>query len=226
AAGKLGDDGTEVERYMGSPNTAPRAGLGARILRALGPRALSALTHVTTAAVGAVVTYVLMAHDPTQNDTTTDARAAASSMVAHAGYPRDPAPTETAAPTAGASPELRAIELPELREDAGAAEQTDADAGPSAADRNDTTGEQSLLDLGSTAFQSGYYENAIKVLREHAIKYPRGPYSVAREKLFTLALIRAGRKPEARQRIERIRQANPGSQLLAEFDAAMNASGP
>ena len=187
ASGKLRDDGTEVERYMGSPSAAPRARLGAR--------ALFALTHVTAAVGGAVVTYALMAHDPTQNDTTVDGRAA-SSMVAHVGHPRDPAPTETAAPSAGASPELSA--------DAPAAAQTDAGAGPSAAGRDDTAGEQSLFDLGSTAFQSGYYENAIKVLREHANKYPRGPYSAARERLLTLALIRAGRKPEARQRIERL----------------------
>src|SRR5512132_4116116 len=123
----------------------------------LGPRALFALTHVAAAAVSALVTYALMAHDPTQNDTTADGRAA-SSMVAHVGYPRDPASTETAAPSAGASPELRADVEPELSAGAGAAEQTDAGAGPSAAGRDDTGGEQARFDLGSTAFQSGYYE--------------------------------------------------------------------
>ncbi len=220
AAGKLKDDGTEVERYMGSPNAAPRAGLGARILRKIGPRALSALTHVAAAAGSAGVVYALMRHDPTQNDTTADARAAASSIVAHVGYPRDPAPTEAAAP------ELRAVELPELSADAGAAEQTDAGAGPSAAGRDDIAGEQSLYDLGSTAYQSGYYEDAIKVFREHANKYPQGQYSAWRERLFILALIRSGRTPEARQRIDRIRRASPGSPLLAEVDAAMNANGP
>ena len=223
AAGKLRDDGTEVERYMGSPNAAPGAGLGARILRTLGPRALSALTHVGAAAVSALVTYALMTHDPTQNDTTADARAAASSTVVHVEYSRGPAPTETAAPSAGA------VELPELRADAGgsgSAERTDAGSGPSVAGRDDIAGEQALADLGSTAFQSGYYEDAIKVFREHAKKYPQGQYSAMRERLFTLALIRAGRKPEARQRIERLRQASPESALLAEFDTAMSAAGP
>ena len=223
AAGKLGDDGTEVERYMGSPNATPRAGLGARILRTLGPRALFALTHVAAATVGAGVVYALMRHDPSQNDTTANARAAASSLVAHVGLPRDPAPTETAAPSTGVSELPELPELPELR----AVElSADAGAGPSAAGRDAVAGEQSLFDRGSTAFQTVSYEDAIKVLEEHANKYPRGPYSAARERLLTLALIRAGRKPEARQRIERLRQASPGSAFLAEFDAAMTTKSP
>ncbi|MEP7119551.1 MAG: sigma-70 family RNA polymerase sigma factor [Byssovorax sp.] len=223
AAGNLRDDGTDAERYMGSPNAAPPAGLGARILRTLGPRALSALTHVAAAAVSALVTYALMAHDPTQNATTAEARAAASSLVAPVAPSRDPSPTETAAPSAGAVelPELRADVEPALSVDAGAAERTDA--GPGAAGREDLAGEQSLFDLGSTAYQAGYYEEAIKAFREHASKYPQGHYSAARERLFTLALIRANRRPEARQRIERIRRANPASTLLAELDAAVNA---
>ena len=229
AEGKLGDDGTEVERYMGSPNAAPRTGLGARILRTLGPRALSALTHVAAAAGSALVTYALMRHAPTPIDTTADARAVASSMVAPVEYPRDPAPTDTAATSTGVSglPELPQLpELPELPELRAVELSADAGAGPSAAGREDTAGEQPLFDLGITAYQGGYYEDAIKILREHAIKYPRGPFSAARERLLTLALIRADRKPEARQRIERLRQASPGSPLLAEFDTAMTANGP
>ena len=228
ASGKLRDDGTDVARYMGSPNAAPRAGLGARLLRRLGPRALSTLTHVGAAAVSALVTYALMAHDPTPNATTAEARAAASSLVAPVESSRASAPTETAAPSAGtvARPELRAEVEPVLSADAGAAEQTDVSASPGDAGRADVAGEQSLLDRGSAAFQSGYYENAITVLREHAIKYPQGPYSAARERLFTLSLLRTGRKTEARQRIERLRRANPGSTLLAELDAAVNAHRP
>ena len=213
AAGKLRDDGTEVERYMGSPNVpVPRAGLGARILRTLSPRALPAFTHVAAAAASAGVVYALMRHDPTHPDTTADVRAAVSSMVARVEYPRDPAPSETAAPSTARS--------------AGTAPRTDAGSGPNAAGRDNLAGEQALFDRGSTAFQTGSYEDAIRVLREHAIKYPQGPYSAAREKLFTLALIHAGRKPEARQRIERLRRASPESALLAELDAAMNANDP
>jgi TolA-binding protein len=164
-----------------------------------------------------------MAHDPAQNATTAEAHAAASSLVAPVESSHDPAPTETAAPSAGPVelPELRADVDPALSIDAGAAERTDAGAG--AAGRDDLAGEQSLFDLGSTAYQGGYYEDAIKAFREHANKYPQGHYSAARERLLILALIRVGRSPEARQRIERIRRANPGSTLLAELDAAVNA---
>jgi RNA polymerase sigma-70 factor, ECF subfamily len=220
ATGKLGDDGTEVERYMGSPNAAPRAGLGARLLRRLGPRALSALTHVAAAAVSAVVTYALVAHDPTPNARTAEARAAASSQVAPVASSRGPATSETAAPSAGP------VELAALRADGEPVRSVDAGADPSAAGREDHAGEESLFDLGSTAYQGGHDENAIKVFREHASKYPQGPYSAARERLFILALLRVGRTPEARQRLERIRRANPGSPLLAELDAAVNAHGP
>lgn len=223
SAGKLGDDGTEVARYMGSPNAAPRARLGARILRALGPRAVSALSHVAAVAVGAGVTYALLKHDPTHEDATAEVRAA-SSLVAEVEYPRDPTPTGTAAPNTARS--SGAAEEIELRADAGSAERTDADSGPRAAGRDDIAGEQPLFDRGIAAYQGGYYEAAINAFREHASKYPRSRYRDSRERLFTLALIRAGRKPEARQRIERLRRSSPGSSLLAELDAAMTASDP
>jgi TolA-binding protein len=151
---------------------------------------------------------------------TAEARAASSSLVAPVGSSRASAPTETAAPSAGA------VALPELRADVEPVLGADAGAGPRDAGREDVAGEQSLFDRGSAAFQSGYYENAIKVLREHASKYPHGPYSAARERLVTLSLVRAGRKAEARQRIERLRRASPGSALVAELDAAVSAHGP
>ena len=207
AAGRLGDDGTEVPRYMGSPDVAPRARLAARILRALGPRVRSALTHVAAAAIGAVATYAPLGHDSTHADART-----ASSLVAGVEDSRNLAPTGTAAPSTARS--------------SGAVERTDAGSGPHTAGRDIIAGEQALIDFGTTAYQSGKYEVAIKVLREHANKYPRGQFSDAREKLFILALLRSGQKLEARQRIEWLRQASPGSPLLAELDAAMNVNDP
>ncbi|MEP7124053.1 MAG: sigma-70 family RNA polymerase sigma factor [Byssovorax sp.] len=219
SAGKLRDDGTEVARYMGSPGAAPRARLGARLLRALGPRTLSALSHVAALTVGAGVMYALMRHDPT----TAEARAA-SSLIAEVEYPRDPGPTGTAA-----SSTVRgsgAVEETELHADAGSAEQTDADSGASAAGGDHVAEEQPLFDRGIEAYDGGYYEAAIKAFREHASKYPRSRFRESRERLFTLALIGAGRKLEARQRIEQLRRSSPGSSLLAELDAAMTASDP
>lgn len=223
SAGKLRDDGTEVARYMGSPNSAPRARLGARIARALGPRAISALTHVAVAVVSVGVTYALMRHDPTHDDTIVDARTAPS-RVADVEDFREPGPTGTAAPSTALGP--GAVEEPDLRADAGVAERTDAGSGPSTAGRATIVREQALFDFGTTAYQSGNYEEAIKALREHASTYPRGHFSASRERLLALALIRAGQKPEARQRIERLRRASPGSPLLVELDAAMTSNGP
>lgn len=224
AAGKLRNEGTEVVRYMGSPSTMPPARSGARLLRALGPRSLSALTHVIAVTVGAGGMYALLRHDPPHEDATAEVRAAASSLVVSGGYSHDPAPPPIAAPSMARSSGAR--EERELDADAGVAEQTDASVDPSTADRDGITGEQVLFNRGSVAYQGGDDDAAITAFREHSTKYPRSKYSASRERLFTLALLHTGRKAEARQRIELLRRTSPGSALIAELDAALSANDP
>jgi RNA polymerase sigma factor (sigma-70 family) len=215
-AGKLRDDGPEVERYMGSADARPRPSLGARALRALGPRGLAALTHLGAAVLAAGLTYAFMRPDPSQKSMDAEARAAASSAVAQAGEPRGFAPTEAAAPsTAGSSSPIE--EAPS----AGAPERSDAGSGPSPA-RPDIAAEQGVFDLGTTAYQAGHFADAIKHFAEHARKHPRGQYAATRDRLWTLALIRTDRKTEARQRIEQLRRADPESKTVKELDAALS----
>lgn len=223
-AGNVGADRADGGRSVGSPNTAPRLPLGARVMRALGPRGLSALTHLAAAGVSAVVTYAFLKADPAHSDTALNAGAVPPSMIAHAGYSRDPDRAELPAPSA--ERRAGAVEEPERRADAGAAERTGAGSGPRGAARDDIAGETSLFDLGSTSYQSGHYADAIRAFREHARKYPRGQFSDPRDRLLTLALIHAGRRDEARQRVEGLRQTHPESPHLDDFDRAMKATDP
>lgn len=218
SAGELLDDGAEVPRYMGSPNIPRRPRLAARILRALGPRAVSALTHLGTAAIGGAVVYALMKPGPAHDSKTADVRAIATGV--RPVSPPGPAPADTAAPsTAGSS---GPVEEPELRPAAGAPERTGAGSGPSTTARPDVAAEQDIFDLGNTAYQAGAYEDAIKHFEEHARKHPRGRFAGPRDRLWTLALILTGRKTEARQRIDQLRRANPQSKTLTELEVALN----
>jgi RNA polymerase sigma-70 factor (ECF subfamily) len=209
AAGRLQDDGTEVERYMGTPDSAPRPNLLGRALRALGPRGISALTHLGVAAVSVLVTYAIMR--PTHQGTTKPP-AAASSVVARIGDPGDVAPTATAAPSAAGVDEARA--------DAGAAGRADAGT----AERDEITEEQALFDTGSNAYSAGRYADAIAAFQEQARKHPRSQYAGVRDRLLILSLIGAHRKAEASARIERLRRASPESAIIQELEAALRAA--
>jgi hypothetical protein len=216
AAGKLRDDGTDVPRYSGSPGPLTRPGLGARVLRAiLGPRGLPALTFAAGAAGGAALMYVLMrGHGGEHSDGALHARAEDGGTPIGAVF----APG-TASDAGAASPSL--TPAPDLRADGGA-ERTSAGAGPAASardqyDASDTTD----FDQASTAYQSGMYEDAVKAFREHARKYPRSLQAKMRDRLLTLALIHAGHKSEARERIEALRRTDPKNPLLGEFDLAL-----
>src|SRR5262249_22095961 len=128
AAGRIGDDGTQVERYMGVPRPAPPASVLPaspapasllprlpRALRALlDPRVSHALTGVGRAAGGAFITYLIMkgpAEPPHGSTVDARAHAAAAASVARLLGPEPlEAPEPQANPGAG-----------ELRPDAGPA---------------------------------------------------------------------------------------------------------
>jgi RNA polymerase sigma factor (sigma-70 family) len=238
AAGRLGDDGTEVQRYMGVPRTAPRAGSLVRALRALlDPRVSHALTAVASAVGGAFITYQIMngpadrPHALTDEARTREAAAATVALLLGPA-PIDVPASERSAP-AREAPELRAdAGVPAVRASSGApalrvdgdALELRPDAGPvaSAAARDDIAAEQLLYEQGSTLYQEGKFSDAIEAFQKHSSEHPGGRFAAARDRLWTLALIRAGRAAEARGRIERLRQTNPGSSALKEFEQALN----
>jgi len=218
AAGRLGKDGTEVQRYMGIPDAAARVGRLARAARALlDPRVSHVLTALVGAAGGGFVMYQIMkgpAQSPHEAAEAPRRGPAAASVALLSG----PAPMDAPA-SAGRSPIQEAPEppagtgAPELRPTAGET--------ASAALPEDITGEQALFDKGATEYQARNYSKAIKLLRRHAAEHPHGRYAPARDRLLILALIRDGHTAEARQRIEGLRRANPKSPALAELEEAL-----
>jgi RNA polymerase sigma-70 factor (ECF subfamily) len=238
AAGRLGDDGTAVERYMGVPNPVPRVGPLVRAVRALlDPRVLPSLTGLVGALGGALVTYAIMRAPPQHHHDTAVAatvhEAAAASVARLLGpAPIDAPPAERGAP-AQEAPELHAdarvvavrasVSAPPLHVDAHSSELR-PDAGPmsSAAARDDIAAEQAAYLKGSAFYQGGKYGLAIDAFEAHAREYPRGRFSSQRDRLWTLALIYAGRTAEARERIERLRQTSPDNPVLKEFDEALS----
>jgi RNA polymerase sigma factor (sigma-70 family) len=234
AAGRLGDDGTAVERYMGVPKPAPRVGPLGRALRPLlDPRVLPAVTGLLGAAGGAIVAFAIMRAPPGQPDGFAVAAHTGEAAAASSARLRGPASSDAPGPERSApapdTPELRAeAGAPAMRASSGAlaprvaagAPELRPDAGPAA--RDDLAREQALYDQGSTLYQEGKYSDAIEAFQKEANEHPGGRFAAARDRLWTLALIRAGRKDEARRRIERLRQANPESPLLRELDEAMN----
>jgi hypothetical protein len=201
-AGGQGDDRADVRR----------PGRGARALRALSdPRVSHALAAVMSAAGGAFMTYQVMTAPERRHDPGVDVPV----LGAESARPT-PSPGP---PSAGSS---AGEEARELRADAGAQERPDAGPPTSASARQNIAAEQALFDKGSTAYQDRDYAGAIEAFRAHAGKYPSGQYAEARDRLLTLALIRAGRTGEARTRIERLRRSTPESPLLGEFDDALN----
>jgi RNA polymerase sigma-70 factor (ECF subfamily) len=190
-------------------------GFGPRSLRALlGPRALPALTFALGTAGGAGGTYVLMRDHGGAN---TAGRAVAGSYTEHmpalAVLAPDPIPSGASEPGAAGSP------------GATAAASGRGDVGVMAPDRDDPK-DHADFDHASTAYQAGYYAEAIATFQEHARAYPRSPHGMMREKLWTLSLIRTGRTTEARQHIEQLRRANPMSPLVRELEAALPTESP
>lgn len=222
AAGRLGDDGTKVERYMGRPDAGPRRrGVLLRLVRPLlDPRVSHSLTAVAGAAGGALVMYAIMAGpgrrapDPVAEDRSRDA--VVSGFVLPAAPPESvqgtPAQTAAELHADAGAPELAGAAVSGVR----------APAGPGT--RENIAKEQALFNLGATLYQQGQYSRAIDTFRAHASEYPQGRYAHARERMWVLALISAGRRAEARRRIEQLRSSSPDSPLLGEFDQAMNKS--
>jgi RNA polymerase sigma factor (sigma-70 family) len=197
------------------PRTSGTRTIGPRALRAiLGPRGLPALTLAIGAAGGAGVMYAATHHDGgAADDAARAARARAHETPAVAVLVRDPPPTVEPANGAQGPGSTAASEL---RADAGAAERPDA--GQGAGSGSSGAADDALFDKGSTAYQLGYWADAIKAFRDHARTYPKSPHASSRERLLTLALISADKRAEAHQRIEALRRANAEARDLAEYD--------
>jgi RNA polymerase sigma factor (sigma-70 family) len=215
ARGRLGDDGTDLPGFTRLPPNPPGvvAETAGRVLRAvLRPRVLPALTGGLGAAAGAIVMYFVLAHTFAAREAAV--RASAAEQVRF---------TETAARlrTAPRSPDLPPLgaagEEPELCADAGAR----AAGATASTERSGIRDEARMFRQGVIAFQQRLYVDAITAFQDHARRFPGSEYAERREHLWALALIRAGRKAEARQRVERLRRSAPDSDLVKELTTAL-----
>lgn len=85
----------------------------------------------------------------------------------------------------------------------------------------DAAAERALLTKATSALASGDSASAIGALQEHARRFPRGVLAEEREVYWISALLRAGRRDEARGRVERLARSNPNHPRLAEFRRAL-----
>jgi RNA polymerase sigma factor (sigma-70 family) len=223
--GASGGPGESAERGAG-PRTSGTRPIGPRTLRAiLGPRGLPALTYAVGAVSGAAVTYQVVRHDANgANDAALAARTLGANPPAALVLASAPTPSvQQPARLEPSSEAASATSAPDVRAEARAADRSSGRQGASApaGQEMDDARDQTLYETGTSAYQAGLWEDAIKALRKHAHDYPRSAFAGPRERLLTLALIRADRQAEARQRIEAIRRANPKSPVLAEYDALL-----
>lgn len=92
---------------------------------------------------------------------------------------------------------------------------------PGARPRSDLAAERAVIDAARTAIARGNTTSALAAINRHALEYPRGRLVEEREGLRVIALVRAGRRPEAQNRADRFRQRYPNSVLLPAIDSAL-----
>ena len=87
----------------------------------------------------------------------------------------------------------------------------------------DLAAERALLELSRTALARGKADAAIRSLRLHASRYPRGRLSEERESLLIQALVAAGKRNEAKKRAKQFRKQSPNSMLLPGVNSVLEA---
>jgi hypothetical protein len=84
--------------------------------------------------------------------------------------------------------------------------------------------ERSLVQGARMALVRGQPASALSLLSEHETRFPRGQLTEEREALRIEALVRLGRRDEARTRAARFRAAYPQSLLLPVIEASIAPS--
>lgn len=84
--------------------------------------------------------------------------------------------------------------------------------------------ERALLSSARSALMSGQGAAALRLLNEHAQRFPAGRLSEERESLIIQALARTGNMSAARQRFEAFRARSPRSIFLPALQAAVGVS--
>jgi hypothetical protein len=131
---------------------------------------------------------------------------------------------EAAAPEAVSVPRVDHVEAPPPSVSAPSA--TTSAAAPAPAASDSLSAERALLDPARIALGKGDGANALAAVDRHAAKYPTGKLAEEREAIAVQALVRLGRKDEARARGARFLSRYPQSVLSPAVEAALDAGAP
>jgi outer membrane protein assembly factor BamD (BamD/ComL family) len=81
--------------------------------------------------------------------------------------------------------------------------------------------EDVLIERAGRALREGHVDQALFACEQHARFYPGGPLTSTRDPLWIAALLRAGRRAEASQRIEGYAAAHPNDPQVERFRAKL-----
>jgi hypothetical protein len=82
---------------------------------------------------------------------------------------------------------------------------------------SDVPSEDVLIERAGRALREGRIDEALVACEQHARLYPGGALTSTRDPLWIAALLRAGRRAEASQRIERYAAAHPYDPRMSAF---------
>lgn len=150
------------------------------------------------------------------------ARGAAGPLLLAAGialgtlwHPREaPASPPSAAPSASVVPAAAETPSPPPSVSVATNAELAPDAGPLSRAADDEAEETSLLRKASSALAAGDPAAALAAVDEHARRFHGGRHVEEREGYRILALVRAGRRAEARDRVQRFARIYPASRRL------------
>jgi hypothetical protein len=94
-------------------------------------------------------------------------------------------------------------------------------ASPGSGHDTSLAAERAILESARAAIAGGQASAGFTSLQQHAREFPRGRLAEEREGLWIRALIAAGRKGEARERLARFRKSFPKSMLLPAFEESL-----
>jgi hypothetical protein len=132
-------------------------------------------------------------------------------------------------PTAPLAPELVAAPAPPTTAPSATPSSSPAPATRSAASTGASAAppvdvEAALMDRANRALNAGQIDLALSLLQEHATRYQgAGRLAVRRETYWITALLRAGRKVEARARLQAFEARYPNNESLQGFHDVLSA---
>jgi hypothetical protein len=94
------------------------------------------------------------------------------------------------------------------------------------ASSGDLEREQALIDVARAGLARGHPDAALDAISRHEASYPHGQLAEERDGLRIVALLRSGRRDEARMRARTFHATYPKSALWPKIERALESEGP